>query len=478
LNLDGEPGTTVNDLMPVIANYGSSLFNADGRYNSCLEGVLCYDGYVDRFDVISFEWALINNDLINLSPISRRLEYSLPLYPGEQIPQNDPNISEAFLFDDPNANSDSLSLSNLLHGLVILGKMRYEEANVSKLINEGLYFLGDGSSATGYTDLGEWPYSSFNIKLVKGLDGELYQVNIEKGICRLDSNGDRECILTPGQSYSVASQGRYHGQRGTVYVGLQYHDMEVYGRPVWDVEITSDYIYAVPVVVVPDGNEPYLAAAKFNRLGGSTLELNTLYDDPLFFDEKAQDNPDLSVLCEIEIDDQGNVYVLNTQSLNSSEVLWKYSPDGDILLEPLKLTSSKVVTDPNILHPVGLTVVNNTLYLGSGHRELYRACSEVYAYDTVNFNFVGSFTINGMDIIIDMTTGDSNNLWVVGMNVAYEYVNSKASWSEVTESFYKPRIAKISADELVLPEATVLAVPVTGDTDLGLPLSIVWVEGN
>jgi hypothetical protein len=262
-----------------------------------------------------------------------------------------------------------------------------------------------------------------------------------------------------------------------VYVGLQYQDMEVYGRPIWDAVVTSDYIYAVPVVVVPDGNEPYLAAAKFNRLGGSTLELATLYDDPLFFDERSPDNPDLSGLREVEVDSEGNVYVLNTQSLNSSEVLWKYSPDGDVLLE-LELTNPKIDTDPNIPAPVGLCIFDSMLYLAPGRNKDNVDESKVYAFDTTDLSIKGTFTVMGMEHVTAMTMDNLGNLWVVGLNVDNEILDSIESWNSVTSSFYGPRIASISANQLALSEVTVPSDPVTGDTDLGLPLSIVWIEGN
>ncbi|MCP4611552.1 MAG: hypothetical protein GY845_22815 [Planctomycetes bacterium] len=475
MNLDGEAGVTVDDLKPIIAAFGNSAdLGSDGTGNECVDGILSGDGHVDSHDVISGEWAIINQDRNNLCPETK--DRSIPLgsrlltYQGYSI------------FESRLASNAGMMYSSFsgIHGqgLVILGKMQYNDTKVSQLITEGLYFLNDGSSVTNYQDLGEWPYSSCNIKLVKSLDGELYQVNIEKGICRLDSDGFRECILVPGQSYPVTTQGRYYKQGGMVYVGLQYQDMEVYGRPIWDAVVTSDYIYAVPVVVKPDGNEPYLAAAKFKRLGGSILELATLYDDPIFFDERVQDNPDLSGLHEIEVDSQDNVYVLNTQSMNSSEVLWKYGPGGDISLEPLKLTNSTVPTDPYIPAPVGLCIFNNTLYLASGRNKDDTPDSTVYAFDTTDLSVKGSFIITNMEHVTDMTQDALGNLWVVGLNVDNEMLDSIESWNNVKSSFYEPCIALISANQLVLPEATVPADLITGDTYLGLPLSIVWAEEN
>jgi predicted outer membrane repeat protein len=473
MDLDEEIGVTVDDLKPLLAAFGGSArLENDGTGNECVDGILSGDGNVDSYDVISGEWVIQNQNLKNLCP--KTTDRSIPLCPGLMAYQSYSSFESKAVNNTGRRYSSFSGISG--QGLVILGKMQYEEANVSKLINEGLYFLGNGSYVTDYQNIGEWPYSSFNIKLVKGLDGELYHINIEKGICRLGSNGLRECILAPGQSYRVASLGRYYNQGGTVYVGLQYQDTEVYGRPVWDVVVTSDYIYAVPVVVVPDGNEPYLAAAKFNRLGGSTLELATLYDNPLFFDEKVQDNPDLSSLREIEVDSQGNVYVLNTQSLNSSEVLWKYGPNGDILLEPLELTNPKVATDPHIPAPVGLCISDNALYLAAGRNEDDMTESKVYALDTADLSIKGSFTIKDMEHVTAMTMDSMGNLWIVGLNVDNEMLDHIDSWSSVTSSFYEPRIASISANQLVLPEATVSSDLITGNTGLGLPLSIVWLE--
>lgn len=475
MNLDGEAGVTVDDLKPILGAFGSSAgLGGDGMGSECVDGVLSGDGHVDSHDVIGGEWAIINQDRSNLCPETK--DRSIPLDPGLMA-----YPSYSMFESRPTGNTGKMYSSFYgipAQGLVILGKMQYDDTNVSYLINEGLYFLGNGPSVTNYTNLGEWPYSSFNIKLVKGLDKELYQVNLEKGICRLDSDGLRECILAPGQSYSITTQGRYYGQGGTVYVGLQYQDMEVYGRPIWDAVVTSDYIYAVPVVVMPDGNEPYLAAAKFNRLGGSIVELVELYDDPFFFDEKVRDNPDLLGLREIEVDSQGNVYVLNTQSLNSSEVLWKYSPEGEILSGPLELTNSKVATDPYIPAPTGLCISDNILYLASGRNEEEKSESKVYAFDTTDLSVKGSFTVTAMEHVTGMTMDTFGNLWIVGLNVDNEMLDSIDSWSGVKSSFYGPRIASISSNELALSEAKVPSDPITGDTDLGLPLSIVRTGEN
>jgi hypothetical protein len=86
-----------------------------------------------------------------------------------------------------------------------------------------------------------------------------------------------------------------------------------------------------------------------------------------------------------------------------------------------------------------------------------------------------------MAVVTDMTVDDSNNLCVVGVNVAYKWLDSKDSWSDITGSFYEPCIALISANELALltsEEVIVQAGAITGDNDLGLPLSIVWTGEN
>jgi hypothetical protein len=478
MNLDGEAGVTVDDLKPIIAAVGNSA-DLDGTGNECVDGILSGDGHVDCYDVANGEWYIINqNNLTNLCPETKNRR--IPLSPIAMTYHRD---SYSLLESGPvrSAGIMNSSFSGISsQGLVILGKMQFDGDKVSQLITEGLYFLNNGSSVTNYQDLGEWPYTTCNIKLVKDSDGKLYQVNIEKGVLRLDNDGSRECILEPGKSYPVASQGRYDKQKATVYVGLQYQDTEVYGRPIWDAVVTADYICVVPVVVEPDGNEPYMAAAKFKRLGGSTLELATLYDDPNFFNEKIQDNPNLSDLHEIEIDNNNNVYVLNTQGLNYSEVLWKFSSDGK-MLKRVELTNSIVVTDPNVSTPVGLHVFNNTLYLASGRNDGDRFQSEIFTYDAADMSYKGSFTVEDMQHVTGITPDDSGNLWIVGMNVDYEMLDSIDSWSKVTSSFYKPRIASIPANQLILPapkEATVQAVDITGDTDLGLPLSIVWAGGN
>jgi len=469
MNLDGEAGVTIDDLKPIIASFGSSArLGTDGTGNECLDGLLCVDGHVDSSDIISFEWALTNPEISNLCPDNGRKDRGLPLSSGESCP----TCPEPFYTLNSFVEQTRLSaLGNLPQGLVILGKTQYNANQANRLISEGLYFLNDNHSVDSYQDLGEFPVSSCNIRLVQGLDGNLYQVNIREGVYRIDLNGNREMLLPSNTVY------RNYGQSADVYVGLQADGPSAYGRPVWDIAVTEHSVYVVPVVVVPEAGPSYLAAAQLDLdSSGQVGDIVVLYDDPDYSDANAPDNPDLGELREIELDAHGNVYVLNTESLNASEVLWKYGPDGAVL-ERLELTNPEESTEPVIPHPVGLCVLDDSVYLASGQNENNDPNSMVYGFSIEDLSSKASFAIIDMAHVTGMTPDASGRLWIVGLNVDHVRVEEVESWSNLTASFYEARIATISAIELASGNMTIPAKPVAGSLELGLPLSIVW-HGN
>jgi hypothetical protein len=473
MNLNGDSGVTSHDLIPLIADFGhSTRGNDDSGINECLDAPLSADGFTDCHDVISTEWAIINPDNLrrNLCGVSIQLSHSDITASYSTFPEQSFTLLST-------STSSLASLDPIPDGLVILGKPQYQRG---KFFTEVLYFLDNNYSMTSSASLGEGLLSRSNIKLVEGLDRNLYQINIQDGVYRIEhNNGQRTTFIRSGLIQSNFPETRYK-DLADIYVGLQIEDSTTYGRPVWDVVVTEDFMYVVPVVVVPHYNVSYVAAAMFTLdESGQIGDLVQLYDDPEYFDANTPDNPQLDCLHEIELDKLYNVYILNTQSHNSSQVLWKYSPEG-VLLNRLELTNSIIATDPNVLHPEGLIVVNDTIYIGSGQNAGDRSYSEVYAYDIADFQFKGCFTINEMAVITSMTVDESNNLWVVGVNVEYETIDSKTDWGDVTESFYEPRIVKISANELALGNGATTAEVIRSNTDLGLPLSIVWTgeEGN
>ena len=88
---------------------------------------------------------------------------------------------------------------------------------------------------------------------------------------------------------------------------------------------SQGYLYITPVVVAPDSGNPYVASAK--------LELSPSYQVVKIFDEGfvPNDNQDTTNLREIEVDEENRVYVTNSGYENSSDILWVYDSNGQII---------------------------------------------------------------------------------------------------------------------------------------------------
>jgi hypothetical protein len=300
-----------------------------------------------------------------------------------------------------------------------------------------------------------------NIRLVKGPGGELYQVNCETGVLRLD--GSDEVIAPPGQA-AYASEPRYN-KSATVYVGIQDGDSNPFGRPILDAAFEEGYVYVVPVVVSPSGEEAYAAAAKLQLLeaGDPPYEVVQLYDDP----PPAADNQHRNNLREIEIDSTGNLYVLNVHSGNESDILWKYGSDGTVLN---RLDLGNPNSDSHIVDPIAMHMSDGTdmLYLTSAlYNQADVNATVVYGFFTdETLELKRSITVNNMQHVTGITEDPATTtLWAVGFNM-----EDIPEFPDPTQlPFYYPCLAKIpyGSDN---PEVTALL----GSHDLGLPLSIVW----
>ena len=139
--------------------------------------------------------------------------------------------------------------------------------------------------------------------------------------------------------------------------------MSPFGKPILDAAFDANYVYVVPVVVKPDGEDAYLAAAKLKLQdkGYPLYQVVQFYDDP----PEVNDNHERDNLREIEIDDEGNIYILNVNNLNESDILWKYSTNGALLnrLDLGNPDSNNYLPDPIAMY---VSDANDMVYLASG----------------------------------------------------------------------------------------------------------------
>jgi hypothetical protein len=435
----------VTDFLKVIGECGRPAVGE----RACCEGVFSGDGVVDSLDTVSWDWALNSSD--RLSNLCR-----VPLV----CPTGGVGVASHLSFSAASAPRVHLaSLPYELSDLLIMGK-RGTSVPSNKLKDRLYIFDQDGvhiDASTPSPDRG-------NIRLVEGNAGELYVVNSERGLVQLDETDES---IIPPDAYALTdiAEPRYSGP-ATVYVGIQDEGPEVFGRPILDAALDGDYVYVVPVVVSPIGGEPYTAAAKLlpQGGGGSPYQVVQLYDDPPL----AGDNQYRDALRELEIDDAGNLYVLNAHTANESDILWRYAPDGT--MERLDLgnpDSDNYCPFPTAMHMSGAT---DMLYVASGQQD----------EDDFNTSLIHGYSTQGAlaharlieiadmqhiaDIAEDPATG---NLWVLGFSMYYvpEYPNP------TVQPFYYPCLASVGPDEDRVRAQSLYDL---GTHDLALPLSIVW----
>ena len=241
------------------------------------------------------------------------------------------------------------------------------------------------------------------------------------------------------------------------------------GRPIVDAAIVGTTVYVVPVVVSPAEGEPYIAAAKLDLRPKQNppYEVARVYDDRHLVNTNNLDNPNLSGLREIEVDEANNVYILNAHSHNESDVLWKYGADGTVQRRILAGKKGQ----PTVSDPIGLCVCSSQkrVYVATGQIDPKDPNSRVYGFSTEdpNLSLARTVIINGMQHVTAMTSEPQTGaLWVVGHMVIGTPVPGDPSVTPQCEP-YRVRIP-VDANEV---DADSLADKAG---DLALPMSIVW----
>ena len=455
LNLDNIANE--EDFLIVVGEYGTTTeWVADANSSrQCLEGIFSVDGYVDLYDIMAWDWFLYRQEFIPLC--------QLPITTNDILFNNTTTIQtssyeSAQVITYMNSMSDMTILSqttNSLEDLLILGKRSFSEDLDQFKLKGRLYIFNSDAQYTGYSDP---KFDRCNIRLVKDTENKLYQINSERGIIKLD--GTDKVIVPPGQA-TYTNEPRYN-KPATINIGIQNENVSPFGRPILDAAFYGDYMYVVPVVVSPEDEEAYLAAAKLRLFdtGNPSYQLVQLYDYSFDPNENLENNP-----RGIEIDEDGNVYVLNVHSLNESDILWKYDPNGTVLnrLDLCNPDSNSYLPDPLAMH---VSDVTDMVYLTSGQTNEEAYVTTIYGLSKENLVLERSVVINGMHYVTGITEDPSTGtLWIIGFNMT-----DIPDYPNPTESpFYYPCLASIP---LGSNDAQITAL--TGSYDLGLPMSIIW----
>jgi hypothetical protein len=439
------------DFLMVIGGSGCS---ATGEM-ACMDGAFSADGDVDSFDVVSWDWALNSDErLLNFCGV--------PLTGGGGGVRM-MSVAKAGLERSGAPAARVNFAGGDLSDFLIVGKT--SEMNAASKLKDHLYIFNEEGQCSGSFE----PASDrCNIRLIQGPDGENYQLNSETGLLRLDSANT--VIIPPGEIKLAGLTEPRYNKSATVYVGIQDKGADSFGRPILDAAFDAEYVYVVPVVVNPDGEDPYTAAAKLKLLGGSNppYEIVRLYDDPPL----PNDNQYRDYLRELEIDNSGNLYVLNVHSLNESDILWRYKPDGTV--ERLDLGNPD--GGCYVPAPIGMYASKTTdmLYLASAiDNPADPNATVVYGFSTKGpMALERSVTINGMQHITGIAEDPQTGmLWIAGFNMydIPQYPNPTQM------AFYYPFLAKIAKDS---DNFEVLPLYDPDSHDLALPMSILWTRSS
>jgi len=308
---------------------------------------------------------------------------------------------------------------------------------------------------------------------VQGRDGHTYLINSDTGVLRLEADGSTVSVVPAGMT-TWSSDPRYHVP-ATISVGIQNQGSTVSGRPILDAVVVGNSAYVVPVVVSPQGQESYVAAARLDLRPGLNppYSVSQVYDDPCLVDTHNLDNPNLSGLREIEVDTAGSVYIMNAHSHNESDVLWKYNSDGAVVQRRflVRKGDQPMVPDPNVSDPIGLCVcsVQNRVYAASGQTDPNDPNSaRVCGFSTVDLRLQRTVTIHGMQHVTAVTVEPKTGvLWVVGYGVKGTPVLTDPLVMPESE----PYLAQILADATVVDAVSLAGVA----GDLALPMSVASV---
>lgn len=432
------------DFLMVIGGCGCA---ATGEM-ACLEGAMSADGYMDSYDVVSWDWAL-NSD-------QRLLNYcGVPLVGGGAGLMS-AATAEVQTSDTPSMVGD---LPPDLRDLLVAGKKG--AANPRSKVEDGLYvFNEDGSWAGSYEPASD----RCNIRLVQDPAGDLYQLNSETGLLRLD--GSNEALIPPGEIRLASIKEPRYNTSATVYVGIQDRGADSFGRPLLDAAFDTDYVYVVPVVVRPDDGRAYTAAAKLRLLDAADppYEVVQLYDEPPL----PNDNQYRDRLRELELDRAGNLYVLNVHALNQSDILWKFAPDGSA--ERLELGNPD--GGSYVPAPVAMLAskTSEMLYMTSAaYNPVDSGATVIYGFSTKGtLALERRITISGIHHVTCMAEDpQTGTLWVAGFNM----YNIPAYPDPRRQAFYYPYLAKIPAGS---DQAQRIALSDPYSHDLALPMSILW----
>ena len=418
----------------------------------CLDGSFNKDGYVDLGDLMEWDWFL--------SPPERLNNCDIPLVPGQSLNSASDYQTNSYTEADDDIYlpppGDLYGSDELTESFLIASKWIH---NISpSYLQDTLYLFDQSGQAVSSVPPA---FNHMGSRLVTDKAGGVYQIHLEKGLVEFwDPNVP---VVAPG-SFSDVIEPRF-GQSATVYIGLQQQGNDWAGRPLVDAAFDDQgFIYVMPVVVAPTANPnaAYQAVAKLQPqpLQTPAYSLVTLFDDPPL----PGDNQERNALREIEVDDNGNLYVVNSHDLNESDILWVFDSTTAAVKQRLNLIDRSIPA-PSAMH---ISDDGNTLYLTSSQNSPVATASTLVGLSTVDLTEVRSVTINDMGHLTTITQDPTNGtVWAAGFKMANIPQYPDPSYPP----FYYPYLAEVPIGS----DDPVQAVALSGASNMSLPMSMVWI---
>jgi hypothetical protein len=449
-DVTGDFAISPRDFLTVLGECGaiSSGTSELGQPLFCLDSLFGEDGFITTADLAVSdweEWAVSEGSVGNLC-----LDFCLAC-------GTDSSTSSTSMSETMSVRPRQLAGLVSPDGPIVVSGKRFDTSGPD-FMSDRLYEFDEDLNLIG------GPFSAnndrMNGKVVRDHKGQLYQANLEEGLFNL---ADDSIVIPRGQGIGIGSEPRY-GQVAVVYIGFQGEGEDTWGRAVLDAAFdSSGYVYVTPVVVAPDIADAYVASAKLELAPGETppYHLVKIFDaPPLPNDNQERDN-----LREIEVDDDNNVYVINSGYANSSDILWAYDSNGVI--------DKCALQDLGIYAPIGLCSSHyddSRLYLASALGSPTAASSSIYIISSTDLTLLQTIDVNGIGHITDITEDPvTGTLWVTGFRMP-QYITSLPGNLSQLPQFYEPYLASIAYDASGFVQAT----EISNAGNLGLPLSIVW----
>ena len=485
---DLDESSSIDDIDYLIrlAYFGAILEGDDAR--RCLDSGFSNDGYAGSADLMATDTLLLYPDADGCGPGFRPLGAAAAL--RDAAPVAVPELASLLIAGKRLAWSEVMDFLYAAHA-------------DGQPINDAAW-----PHAPASTPSDTWGYRA-NGRLIRDAAGTIYQLHGAQGLVRLS---DAAVVIQPTDKLGPSGEH--------VDVGLRIEDGVAVGVPILDVAFDRDpgqanTVYVVPVVAwVGNNNDPhngYKAAAKLTLLGNGDYTVDQLYGvhpDAYSNAEPSGGETDFQGLREIDVDADGNVYVLAAHAFNRNDWLLVY-PNAGPAGQP---TAQVQLSDPNlpdwrqIRNPTSLLVSSDPdtadrLYLTSATPNAADALSCVY---TASVERVGGVVVDVavtsaleifnpddneqdypaaefereaavIDIAQDPATG---RLFVLGFSkITFD---DNDVWSEgtapVSPRFTTPTLVVFDPDDPNLTSPIQAEILVNGH--LALPISLIYLGGD